>query len=62
MTLFPISNEDYVIVQDDNDVVYKFKLEDFILEIGDDVVISYTGLLDPNKDIQDIEIKDYVET
>ncbi|MCI9233988.1 MAG: beta-hexosaminidase [Bacilli bacterium] len=57
-----MTNEDYVIVQDDNDVVYKFKLEDFILEIGDDVVISYTGLLDPNKDIQDIKIKDYVRS
>lgn len=57
-----MTNEDYVIVQDDNDVVYKFKLEDFILEIGDDVVISYTGLLDPNKDIQDIEIKDYARS
>lgn len=56
------TNEDYVIVQDDNDVVYKFKLEDFILEIGDDVVISYTGLLDPNKDVQDIEIKDYTRS
>lgn len=56
------TNEDYVIVQDDNDVVYKFKLEDFILEIGDDVVISYTGLLDPNKDVQDIEIKDYARS
>jgi len=57
-----MTNEDYVIVQDDNDVVYKFKLEDFILEIGDDVVISYTGLLDPNKDIQDIKIKDYARS
>ncbi len=57
-----MTNEDYVIVQDDNDVVYKFKLEDFILEIGDDVVISYTGLLDPNKDVQDIEIKDYARS
>lgn len=56
------ANEDYVIVQDDNDVVYKFKLEDFILEIGDDVVISYTGLLDQNKDVQDVQIKDYARS
>lgn len=53
------ANEDYVLVEDENDVLYKFKIEDFILEIGDDVVISYTGLLDSNKDIQDISIKDY---
>lgn len=53
------ANDEYVIVQDDNDVTYKFKIEDFILEVGDDVVISYTGLLDSNKDVQDISIKDY---
>lgn len=53
------ANEEYVIVQDENDVTYKFKIEDFILEVGDDVVINYTGLLDSNKDVQDISIKDY---
>ncbi len=57
-----MAKDDYVVVKDDNDVVYKFKLEDFIFEIGDDVVINYTGLLDSNKDVQDIEIKDYVRS
>lgn len=56
------ANDEYVVVQDANDVIYKFKIEDFILEIGDNVVISYTGLLDSNKDIQDIQIKDYARS
>lgn len=55
------ANDEYVIVQDINDVIYKFKIEDFVLEIGDNVVINYTGLLDSNKDIQDIKIKDYAK-
>lgn len=56
------ANNEYVVVQDENDVIYKFKIEDFGLEIGDNVVINYTGLLDSNRDIQDISIKDYART
>ncbi len=56
------SNDEYVVVQDDQDVIYKFKKEDFVLEVGDNVVIHYTGLLDSTKDIQDIRIKDYTRS
>ncbi len=56
------SNDEYVVVQDDQDVIYKFKKEDFVLEVGDSVVISYTGLLDSTRDIQDVQIRDYTRS
>ncbi len=55
-------NDEYVIVEDSNNVMYKFKVEDFIVEVGEEVVIKYTGLLDSNKDVQDIQVKDYIRS
>lgn len=56
------TSDEYVVVEDEDNVVYKFKLDDFLLEVGESVVIQYTGLLDSNKDVQDIQIRDYTKT
>lgn len=55
-------NDEYVIVQDAENVTYQFKIEDFLLNVGDGVAIQYTGLLDADRSIQDISIKSYSKT
>lgn len=45
-------------IQDSNNVIYTFN-QNVELEVGDYIVLEYTGLLDKNKDIQDGKIISY---
>lgn len=48
--------------QDNTNVIYKFKKKDLEeLKTGDSVVVSYTGKLDANKDVQDVKIVSYTK-
>lgn len=60
-TILSIS-QDKLTVQDSNNVIYTLnikKTNESILDIGADISIQYTGLLDKNKEIQDISVMDY---
>lgn len=48
-----------VIVQDKNNIIYTFSIDDMKVSAGDKVVIKYTGILDKNRSLQDVEIIDY---
>ena len=48
-----ISLEDNnITIRDENNIIYTFKSEILKGEIGDKVLIEYTGLLDKNKNLQ----------
>ncbi len=52
-------NDKIVTFSDENNKTYSFKNNNYKLEIGDLVSLSYTGILDDNMDIQDCIINDY---
>ena len=39
-------------VQDENDIIYTFNLNDITADIGDNLLIEYTGVLDKNSSMQ----------
>ncbi len=57
-TVLSISN-DKITVQDENDVIYSFYMQNPELNIGDRLVIEYTGLLDKSKSVQNNNIINY---
>lgn len=52
-------NGDKTVIQDDKDTLYTIDIIDNTLVSGDQLVISYTGLLNESKDIQNIKIISY---
>ncbi len=46
-------------IQTKDNIIYTISLDEAILEIGDTIVIEYTGILDENKDVQNITVIDY---
>ncbi len=48
-----------VSVQDSNHIIYTLDKENMDLTVGDNVVIQYTGLLDKNKELQEVDIQAY---
>ena len=44
---------------DNNDIIYTFDNSFLNVNLGDNIIIEYTGLLDKNSDIQNIEIVNY---
>ena len=57
-TVIAIDN-DSISVQDNNNIIYTFNNQTINTNIGDKIVIEYTGLLNKNYNIQDNEIIDY---
>ena len=50
---------DLVTIQDQNNIIYTFFLNDANLKVGDNIEISYLGSLDKNKEFQDNEVNNY---
>ncbi len=48
-----------VMVQDKNHVIYTFNAKNMQVDIGDELVIEYAGLLDKNRSLQDGKILNY---
>ncbi len=48
-----------VTLQDKDNVIYTFNIDDIDVPLGTNIAIEYTGLLDKNKDIQDGKIVSY---
>lgn len=52
-------NDTNVLLMDINDVIYNFSLDMINGNVGDSIVIEYTGVLDYNSDIQNVEVIEY---
>jgi len=46
-------NEDYISVQDKENIIYTFKNENLSTKVGETILLEYLGILDKNKAIQD---------
>lgn len=60
-TVMSISN-DKVSVQDRNNIIYTFDSKNLDSNVGDKVVIEYTGLIDKNKDLQTSKVVSYTNS
>lgn len=52
-------NNDEITLMDTNNIIYTFKEDTITGNLGDNIIITYSGLLDKNSNIQNIEIIDY---
>ena len=50
-----------ITVQDKDNIIYTFKSDIIDTDIGNNIIITYSGLLDKDKEIQDISVIDYKE-
>lgn len=50
-----------VSIQDENNVIYTFEVDDMEASVGETVVLEYIGLLNKNNEIQDVKVKNYEE-
>lgn len=51
--------KDEVTVQDENQLIYTFHVQDLSANIGDQLLLTYTGILDKNKSLQEGSIVHY---
>ena len=51
--------DDYLTVQDKNKIIYTFSLKDIKADIGDNLLIEYTGVLNKNNNIQTNRVINY---
>lgn len=52
-------NKDTITVQDKDDIIYTFKVNNTLNEIGENIFIEYTGLLNKNTELQEVSIINY---
>lgn len=50
---------DYVTIKDKDQIIYTFQIKDLKANVGDSIVIRYTGLLDKDKEFQENPIIEY---
>lgn len=55
-------DEENVTIQDDNDVIYTFNIKQNDIDIGDKIVIKYTGVIDKENHEQHCKVIDYEKT
>lgn len=55
-------NDGMITIQDKENNLYTFILDVMELSVGDSVMLKYTGLLDKNMDVQEVEVVDYSVT
>lgn len=53
------ASKNQITVQDSQNVIYTFLIDDLIPDVGSRVVIEYTGLLDKNTEHQEGRVKEY---
>ncbi len=51
--------DDKITVQDSKNVIYTFNRDNIELEVGNTVLFEYAGLIDRNKEMQEVDITDY---
>ncbi len=49
-----------ITLQDQNNIIYTFQTKDPNVDIGSNIVIQYSGILDKNKEFQDSELVSYI--
>lgn len=52
-------DKDQITIQDDNQVIYTFKDSDITAKVGENVLLTYSGILNKNTQIQENEIVKY---
>lgn len=52
-------NDNKLTLNDSNNIIYTFNIEDILANVGDKILIEYTGLLDKNKELQNVNIINY---
>lgn len=57
-TVLSVSGTDLT-VQDNENIIYTLEIKDTNVNIGDHILIEYTGLLNKNKEKQDIKVTNY---
>lgn len=55
------SKNDKLTVQDRNNVIYTFESDDVDVNIGSNIILEYSGILDKNSELQKSVILDYTE-
>ena len=48
-----------VTVKDSDNIIYTFEVDDISLSIGDYILLEYAGLIDKNKEKQDVKVISY---
>ncbi len=60
LTATVISKSDTLLtLKDSNNIIYTFKTNEVDAEVGENILLSYTGIIDKNSEIQDVSIEDY---
>ncbi len=54
--------DSYLTVKDHENIIYTFDIDDIDAEVGSGITIEYRGILDKNKELQDVEIVNYTIT
>lgn len=54
-----VINDDTITIQDTKDVIYTFSTDKIIANVGQDISIIYTGILDEYEQMQNVEVVSY---
>ncbi len=54
-----LTNQHQTILQDKNNIIYTINNDNLDVNVGEIISLNYTGLLNKNSELQNIEIKDY---
>ena len=46
-------------VQDNENIIYTFKMDELEAKVGDSIAIKYAGILDKNNEFQNVEVMNY---
>ncbi|MBE6159762.1 MAG: beta-hexosaminidase [Lactobacillales bacterium] len=55
-------NNENVTIQDDEDIIYTFNIKKHDIDVGDKIIIKYTGVIDKNNHKQHCKVINYNET
>ncbi len=63
MAVTVLSNKDnYILVQDSNNIIYNLETDEtFKANVGDNILVKYTGLIDQNKNFKSIDLVSYIK-
>ena len=52
-------NQDNLIIQDTNNAIYTFRMEDKDISVGEHIILEYMGVIDKLKNLQDNQVVSY---
>ena len=54
------TNDSELTIQDSENIIYTFNVDDIDVNIGDKILLKYTGLLNKDKELQDCSVTSYI--